>query len=139
MREKLETLSLSVLREFAKDKKIKNISSLRKADLIDAILKAQEEEDKQKKEFKDSRPVQKKTVVKPEEHPHVAETGAQASGGVTAAGGVQNTQSAGTGSAQNPSEPKPQRPLEYADGILEVLSEGYGFIRCENFLPGDND
>ena len=44
MREKLETLSLSVLREFAKDKKIKNISSLRKADLIDAILKAQEED-----------------------------------------------------------------------------------------------
>ena len=52
MREKLETLSLSVLREFAKDKKIKNISSLRKADLIDAILKAQEEEDKEKKELK---------------------------------------------------------------------------------------
>lgn len=26
-----------------------------------------------------------------------------------------------------------------ADGILEVLSEGYGFIRCENFLPGEND
>ena len=28
---------------------------------------------------------------------------------------------------------------EIADGILEVLQEGYGFIRCENFLPGDND
>ena len=131
MREKLETLSLSVLREFAKDKKIKNISSLRKADLIDAILKAQEEEDKQKKEFKDSRMVQKKTVVKPEGHTHVAETGAQAD--------TQNPQATGTGSPQNPSEPKVQRPLEYADGILEVLSEGYGFIRCENFLPGDND
>ena len=26
-----------------------------------------------------------------------------------------------------------------ADGILEVLQEGYGFIRCENFLPGEND
>ena len=25
------------------------------------------------------------------------------------------------------------------DGILEVMQEGYGFIRCENFLPGDND
>ncbi|MCR5388839.1 MAG: transcription termination factor Rho [Lachnospiraceae bacterium] len=24
-------------------------------------------------------------------------------------------------------------------GILEVLAEGYGFIRCENFLPGEND
>lgn len=26
-----------------------------------------------------------------------------------------------------------------AGGILEVMQEGYGFIRCENFLPGDND
>ena len=139
MREKLETLSLSVLREFAKDKKIKNISSLRKADLIDAILKAQEEEDKQKKEFKDSRPVQKKTVVKPEGHTHVEETGAQADTQNPQATGTGSASAAGTGSPQNPSEPKPQRPLEYADGILEVLSEGYGFIRCENFLPGDND
>ena len=139
MREKLETLSLSVLREFAKDKKIKNISSLRKADLIDAILKAQEEEDKQKKEFKDSRMVQKKTVVKPEGHTHVAETGAQADTQNPQATGTGSASAAGTGSPQNPSEPKPQRPLEYADGILEVLSEGYGFIRCENFLPGDND
>ena len=26
-----------------------------------------------------------------------------------------------------------------AHGILEVLPDGYGFIRCENYLPGDND
>lgn len=26
-----------------------------------------------------------------------------------------------------------------ANGILEVLQDGYGFIRCENFLPGEND
>ena len=26
-----------------------------------------------------------------------------------------------------------------ANGILEVMSEGFGFIRCENFLPGEND
>ncbi len=26
-----------------------------------------------------------------------------------------------------------------ANGILEVLQDGYGFIRCENFMPGDND
>ena len=26
-----------------------------------------------------------------------------------------------------------------ANGILEVMSEGYGFIRCENYLPGEND
>lgn len=26
-----------------------------------------------------------------------------------------------------------------AHGILEVMPEGFGFIRCENYLPGDND
>ena len=26
-----------------------------------------------------------------------------------------------------------------AHGILEVLPDGYGFIRCENYLPGEND
>ena len=26
-----------------------------------------------------------------------------------------------------------------ANGILEVLAEGYGFIRCANYLPGEND
>lgn len=26
-----------------------------------------------------------------------------------------------------------------AHGILEVMADGYGFIRCENYLPGDND
>ncbi|NLL93511.1 MAG: transcription termination factor Rho [Clostridiales bacterium] len=26
-----------------------------------------------------------------------------------------------------------------AHGILEIMSDGFGFIRCENYLPGDND
>ena len=26
-----------------------------------------------------------------------------------------------------------------ANGILEVLQDGYGFIRSENYLPGEND
>ena len=28
---------------------------------------------------------------------------------------------------------------EKANGILEVMPDGYGFIRCENYLPGEND
>ncbi|MFP4697453.1 MAG: transcription termination factor Rho [Eubacteriales bacterium] len=28
---------------------------------------------------------------------------------------------------------------ELAQGVLEVLPDGYGFIRCANYLPGDND
>ena len=41
MREKLQTLSLVVLREFAKDKKIKGITAMRKAELIDAIIQVE--------------------------------------------------------------------------------------------------
>ena len=26
-----------------------------------------------------------------------------------------------------------------ASGILEVMPDGYGFIRCENYMPGEND
>ncbi len=26
-----------------------------------------------------------------------------------------------------------------ANGILEVMQDGFGFIRCENYMPGDND
>ena len=44
MKAKLETLSVSVLREFAKDKNIKNISTMRKSELIDAIIAAAERE-----------------------------------------------------------------------------------------------
>ncbi|MBQ9119357.1 MAG: transcription termination factor Rho [Lachnospiraceae bacterium] len=28
---------------------------------------------------------------------------------------------------------------ETKEGILEIMQEGYGFIRCDNFLPGEND
>ena len=39
---------------------------------------------------------------------------------------------------------KEDQPEEVADGddangILEVMQDGYGFIRCENYLPGEND
>ena len=40
MREKLQTLSLVVLREFAKDKKIKGITAMRKAEIIEEIIEA---------------------------------------------------------------------------------------------------
>lgn len=28
---------------------------------------------------------------------------------------------------------------ETKEGILEIMQEGFGFIRCDNFLPGDHD
>lgn len=49
MKAKLETLSVSVLREFAKDKNIKNISAMRKSELIEAIIAAAEGEEKRQR------------------------------------------------------------------------------------------
>lgn len=41
----------------------------------------------------------------------------------------------------NPSQ-SDSEPLDSGEtkkGILEVMSDGYGFIRCNNYLPGEND
>ena len=38
-----------------------------------------------------------------------------------------------------PSESTQLDSGEKANGILEVLPDGYGFIRCENYMPGEND
>ena len=39
----------------------------------------------------------------------------------------------------HPSEMKELDSGITKNGILEVMAEGYGFIRCDNFLPGEND
>lgn len=47
-----------------------------------------------------------------------------------------NSQSGESGATK--SEPAvPEGPP--AHGILEVMQEGYAFIRCENYMPGEND
>ena len=128
MREKLETLSLSVLRDFAKDKKIKNISSMRKAELIDAIINASEQE----------KQVETK-AIRTEETENV---GAAKMGREEASERhehPENVYRQDNRGDELHNDARPQRQLEMADGILEVLQEGYGFIRCENFLPGEND
>ncbi|SFR84447.1 transcription termination factor Rho [Anaeromicropila populeti] len=38
-----------------------------------------------------------------------------------------------------PSEIEQLDSGETKEGILEVLPDGYGFIRCDNYLPGEND
>ena len=126
MREKLETLSLSVLRDFAKDKKIKNISTMRKAELIDAIINASEQEKQETQEE-----AAESQTVSTGRHSDKTESDSTVKG--------EHTEKADNRGDESRNDARPQRPLEMADGILEVLQEGYGFIRCENFLPGDND
>lgn len=60
-------------------------------------------------------------------------------------GGYQNNQYSNNNYNQNVSEPEKQLDISQLDsgetreGILEIMAEGYGFIRCDNFLPGDDD
>ena len=91
MKEKLQSLPLKELREIAKGMEIKGAASMKKADVIEAILQKSEEKTRQEE-----------TGVTKEEEEKLD------SGKV-------------------------------ADGILEVMQDGYGFIRCENYLPGPDD
>lgn len=177
MREKYETLALSVLKELAKARGLKGISMLKKADLIDRLVKADEEEKPVVKA--ETAPVKKEETVSPVE----------ASVNEKPAVEVQKVQeparrSAGQGERERrprqnrEREQMPQRsrmqerenrerdtrersnrdyenrtvqenlpPVEIgqldsgetAHGILEVMPDGFGFIRCENYMPGEND
>ena len=124
MKAKLETLSVSVLREFAKDKNIKNISTMRKSELIDAIIAAAEGEEKKE-------PAEVEAVVSED---------AGAEHDVAGMSDESHHKSEQYVKEDNyHAQPRQEHDAPLADGILEVLSDGYGFIRCENFLPGEND
>lgn len=107
MKEKLKTLPLTTLREIAKDKNIKGTSTMKKAELIEALLALPENESgNDRNDRSDKHTVKTGTsddTVKQEYDPELVDTSSE------------------------------------ANGILEVLAEGYGFIRCANYLPGEND
>ena len=159
MREKLETLSVSVLRDFAKDKKIKNISAMRKSELIDAIIAAEENESTVG--YTDNEATVNTVTERTVNNSETANTNNEV------INNTNNNEAVNNNHRQHQNERYEKRPYqerqyqertyqehtvnegkasydeakepEMADGILEVLQEGYGFIRCENFLPGEND
>ncbi|MCR5655231.1 MAG: transcription termination factor Rho [Lachnospiraceae bacterium] len=85
-REQYESLALVDLRGIAKNRGIKGASSMKKAEIIEAML---EEDEKEK--------------IHPDKLSEELDSGV------------------------------------LAKGILEVMPDGFGFIRCENYLPGEND
>ncbi len=93
MREKYESLPLAELKAVAKARGIKGLSTMKKDDVVEAML-LEDEREKKEKEAKES-------ALSPEI--------AQLDSGIT------------------------------VSGILEVMSDGFGFIRSANYLPGEND
>lgn len=126
MREKLETLPVSELREIAKEQGVKYVMKLKKAELINAILEVSVNETKEKDEVKKDQ-VEKDEVVKDQVEKDEAVKDQLEKNQVAKEKVVEQKQT-------NTTKDEP-----IANGILEVMQEGYGFIRCENFLPGEND
>ena len=117
MREKLQTLPLAELKEIAKSQGIKGISGMKKGDLIDLLCEKEKEIEEQKKAA--AKP------VRTQNQPQNNNNQPQKSYAAPVAEGPQDL-------------PELDSGIE-ADGILEVMPDGFGFIRCENFLPGEND
>ena len=123
MREKLETLPLAELKELAKSRGIKGLSSMKKADIIDLLVEEAEKMENDKKKEKPAEKKEKKAPEKAEE---------------------EDSKKADS-KKELPDDDKISQDKEALDsgetanGILEVMADGYGFIRCENYLPGEND
>ena len=108
-KERYESLALQNLKEIAKKRGMKKISTLKKAELIEALLKKDEEDAAQLAAQNGGR--MPKTDQKKPDAPivHKNEFASELDSG------------------------------QIANDILEVMTDGYGFIRCANYLPGDND
>ena len=69
--------------------------------------------------------------------------GAQRKGDRRSGGGRQGSDQAGArhkGRRRGSGKPAtPEGPPEVREGILDILPEGYGFLRCRGYLPGEKD
>ena len=138
MREKYESLSAVVLRDLAKARGLKNISGMKKSDLVDLMVaederQSKEENTKQREQTsqreqtpqreqaqRDQTPQREQAQQRPAREPREGRENPKESGAVDET--ISNLDSG-----------------IMANGILEVMPDGYGFIRCENYLPGEND
>ncbi|MBE7038690.1 MAG: transcription termination factor Rho [Ruminococcaceae bacterium] len=98
--ENLEKLTLTDLRKKAKELEIKNISKLKKNELIDQIEKLLSSQN-------DENPKTSQEIEKPNEE-------------------------------KTDSEQKKNNTKDVT-GVLEVLADGFGFLRCDNYLSGSDD
>ena len=143
-----ETMPLTELRQIAKEKGLKNVSTLRKQELIDALQSTSQmsEVEEIKSDSKLETKIEHKHENKSE---NIAEhkTDNKNEGKVEHRQAVRTEQNGTTreSSALKEGRETMSKDLEQLDsgiikeGILEVLPDGYGFIRCDNYLPGEND
>lgn len=111
-KEQYESLPLTELKEIAKARGLKGTSIMKKADLIQLML---------------DKDVEQKPRKIPEKAPEQT---------------AERTEKTAERAPERPGAPQDMSQLDsgqVANGILEVLADGYGFIRSANYLPGEND
>lgn len=148
MRERYESLALADLKAIAKARGLKGTSTMKKSDLVELMLA---EDEKDKAAGKSILPGQPAAARAPERRTEEAKAETPKPEGREEAKGrepVRNREDARPREeARNREEAKSDEdkfPAELdsgisAHGILEVMPDGYGFIRCENYLPGERD
>ncbi len=137
MREKLETLPMTELREIAKANGIKSVTVMRKSALIDRILEVTggntitSESTPKPHTERTYVPGPSRTYKKPVQK---AAEPAQEASVPKAAHQHQHPQTSELNTANDSLDSGIM-----ANGILEVMPDGFGFIRCDNYMPGDAD
>ncbi len=127
MREKYESLSAFVLRDLAKTRGIKGVSSMKKAELVEAMLQEDAKSDAGANTDSDvkvsnAKGKEQKSTKEPRTGKNYSDESADLSKDLVVKEDIASLDSG-----------------IKAHGILEVMSDGYGFIRCENYMPGEND
>ena len=125
-REQYESLPLAELKEIAKARGMKGTSAVKKGDLIAMMLEKDEETKTRRTPEKEEETKVRRTPEKEEE------TKARRTPEKDEETKIRRT----------PEKQEAQPSLDSGqtvNGILEVLGDGYGFIRSANYLPGEND
>ncbi len=141
MREKYESLALADLKAIAKARGLKGTSTMKKAELVELML-AEDEKDKAKGKEPQHKAAPAKAPDRGEPRGETREVRGEAR-----EARPERTEYKTERPESRVEEPKGDEdkfPTELdsgivARGILEVMPDGYGFIRCENYLPGDHD
>ncbi len=169
MREKYESLALADLKAIARSRGIKGTSAMKKAEVVEAMLEldsresqadggadaqgrgaaARAESGKQEQSEK-TEPTEKQERFERTERQERLERPERAEKQERPERADRQERPERAERAERTERSERERPDneksladldsgEIANGILEVMPDGYGFIRCENYLPGEND
>ena len=159
MKEKYESLSLAVLKDLAKSRQIKGISGLKKAEVIEVMLR---EDELDKIKIRNSTNQEQTSTIAEDvqaENTRGENTKVENIRGENTK--VERLREENAKVEKNKTRGENKRMDKYekaersskgdngdsdrldgggmANGIIEVMPEGYGFIRCDNYMPGEND